>query len=139
MVVFAKQPALIAFVAALALAQLLGEVPPLSRFTMYAQLPDERAVAVLQLRADGVPVEPWDYEGFSGAGLLDPPWPEGVPCTMRWYRDEVRAFVQRHRGDPAAPGPVTVSWGYVVVGWREGQVAERAPFVTLAEGRARPD
>ena len=131
------RPALLAFVATALLCELLGEVPPFSRFEMYAGLASERrSSAVLQFRVGGEPVLPWSLTRFTGDGLFELPLPELAPSTMRWYRDEARTFVRAHPGEGAAPGPVAVTWGYVVVGWRDDRVEELEPFVTLAEGHA---
>ncbi len=131
-----SQPAALAFLVTIAVCRLVGEVPPLSRFEMYADLDPARTTAVLQLRADGVPADPSSLERFSGDELTELPLPRGVPCTMRWFRDDARTFILDHRAASDAPGPVTLEWGYVVVGWRDGAVHELSPFVTLARGRA---
>lgn len=119
-------------------AELAGEVPPLSRFTMYAHLDPARTSAVLELRVNGVRREVTTLTGFSGP-LVEVPWPESVPCAMRWYRDGVRTYVLHHRAaTDSERAPLRVSWGYVPVGWQDGAIRERGEFVTLAEGRAWP-
>lgn len=132
----ASRPALVAFVLAVLASEALGEVPPLSRLPMYAALDASRTTAVLSMRVDGRVVDPTSLDRFTGEALLSLPWPERVPCTMRWFRDETRAYVSAHAGDH--DGPLVVQWGYVLVGWREGSVGELGAFVPLAEGHAWP-
>jgi len=100
--------ALGAFTAYLALALLVGEVFPFSRFDMYAGIADRQEAAVPMARVGERWVSVFDYSCFDG------PIPardfRAVPSSMNYRVFQDAAWVRDHQGQG---GDVTLEVGWL--------------------------
>lgn len=128
-----SRPALVGFSAWFAVAGLIGERWPSSRFPMYAEMAPDGAIPVLLV--DGEPVPPEALVDFHGCPPDRVRIPKGTPTRMGWRQDEIQRWVASHTAD--APGDVTVRFGHVTLVADPAGPRLADDFVLLCEGTAR--
>ena len=127
-----SRPALASFLVYSALAVMIGECWPLSRYPMYAEVPADGAIPALQV--DGEWVIPEDLVGFHGCDEASLRTPPGVPHRAGWRQDEIGHWVTAHTAK--VPGEVEVVFGYrILSGTAEGPVL-REGFTETCRGTA---
>lgn len=126
-----------AFACYVAMAWLVGERFPFSRFSMYASLGTYRQSHVPVFLADGHPAEARSFHRFAG---IDPEViaPGTRICSLNHRIDEDARWIAAHRaGVGEAPGPVMVAYGFVPIRLEEDRI-ERGRVEIVARGTAWP-
>lgn len=104
----------------------LGDSYPFSKHSMYASTAMRDKGAVPLMLADKQPIEVDELERFQG---IDPErlYPRGLPCSLEWQVHEAGRWIRNHlAAADAEPGPVKVSWGFVIVRVNDqGKITEK--------------
>lgn len=142
------EAALVGFGVWIAGGLLFGEILPFSRVPMYAAVgtQHQRAEAAIPVfRTGGRDVDPSQYERFVGDDPAFITFEEvcrpyhgckSYPSSMP--RDTwTRMWVVNHPGDPSAPGPVEVEFGFQMV-TQATHGLEYGPFEVCWKGTAWP-
>lgn len=127
-----SRAALVSMLTYLTLAAAVGEVWPFSRFTMYARLPEEAAVPVLEVNGD--PVFPEQLVDYYGCNASQVRIPEEIPSRTGWRQEQIIRWVTTHSAD--TPGDVEVQFGYRMLLVDEGGPRLDDTFVELCAGSA---
>ena len=129
----ASTPAIVGLVVYGLLSAVIGEVWPLSRFAMYAHIPRDAAVPILEV--DGRAYPPEDLVDFHGCNPKNIRIPRGVPSRVGWRQDEIARWVTAHGAEE--PGDVVTHFGYRMLVIDETGPRLDDTFVELCTGTAR--
>lgn len=129
--------ALAAALAYIVISLIVGDFFPFSKHSMYASTAMRDKGAVPLLLADNKPAEVDQFVRFQG---IDPAtlYPPGLPCSLEWQVHEAGRWFSNNLDAPGSPpGPVKVSWGFVILRVQpDGSIQER--WRPVQEGTAWP-
>ena len=129
-----RRTAAVAFGLYLAASLAVGDVFPLSRYSMYADVGRYRESYVPVFLAQGRPANPRDYHRF--AGIEPDDMGPGARIGSHNYRvDEDRRWIASH--STTEIGPVPVAYGYRSVRLTNGEIVY-GPMDIVARGTAWP-
>lgn len=128
--------ALAAALAYIIISLIVGDFFPFSKHSMYASTAMRDKGAVPLLLADKQPAEVDHFVRFQG---IDPKemYPPRLPCSLEWQVREATRWVENNLDAGGEPGPVQVSWGFVILRVQpDGSIQER--WRPVQQGTAWP-
>ena len=108
-----------------------GDLFPVSRFDMYADVSHRHRTALPVFLANDEPAVPEDYERFTGLETGASRWREFPTSTAYLVRDWMR-WIGENRGQQE--GPDHVRFGYRMLSWDDGVI--EGEIVWVMEGYA---